>query len=115
MACLYITTIDGTFMGGLDGAQPGIVMEVHPAIGDFYRQEFDVGNAEDFAEVVGLSDAVTVPYGPASGWSSSRSRPGSSGTMAPILQPPGLTGAASRWRDRLGPERRQILPGPPRA
>jgi len=61
MACLYITTIDGTFMGGLDGAQPGIVMEVHPAIGDFYRQEFDVGNAEDFAEVVGLSDAVTVP------------------------------------------------------
>jgi len=58
-----ISTIDGTFRGGIDGARPGIIMEAHPAIGDFYRQEFDLGNAEDFAEVVGLSAAVTVPYG----------------------------------------------------
>jgi len=58
-----ISTIDGTFRGGIDGAQPGIVMEAHPAIGDFYRQEFDLGNAEDFAEVVGLNATVTVPYG----------------------------------------------------
>jgi len=58
-----ISTIDGTFMGGVDSAKPGIVMEAHPAIGDFYRQEFDLDNAEDFAEVVGLSDSVTVPYG----------------------------------------------------
>jgi hypothetical protein len=58
-----ISTIDGSFMGGVNGAKPGIIMEGHPAIGDFYRQEFDLGNAEDFAEVVGLSDSVTVPYG----------------------------------------------------
>ena len=58
-----ISTIDGSFMGGVDGAQPGIVMEAHPAIGDFYRQEFDLGNAEDYAEVVGLSASVTVPFG----------------------------------------------------
>jgi len=58
-----ITTIEGTFMAGVDGAQPGIVMQAHPAIGDFYRQEFDLGNAEDFAEVVGLTDSVTVPFG----------------------------------------------------
>ena len=58
-----ISTIDGTFRGGVDGAQPGIVMKAHPAIGDFYRQEFDLGNAEDFAEVVGLSASVTVPFG----------------------------------------------------
>jgi hypothetical protein len=58
-----ISTIEGTFRGGIDDAQPGIVMEAHPAIGDFYRQEFDLGNAEDFAEVVGLSASVTVPYG----------------------------------------------------
>jgi hypothetical protein len=57
-----ISTIEGTFMAGVDGAQPGIVMEAHPAVGDFYRQEFDLGNAEDFAEVVGLSAAVTVPF-----------------------------------------------------
>src|SRR5262245_56961791 len=58
-----ISTIDGTFMAGVDGAKAGIVMEAHPAIGDFYRQEFDLDNAEDFAEVVGLSDSVTVPSG----------------------------------------------------
>jgi hypothetical protein len=58
-----ISTIEGTFMAGVDGAQPGIVMEAHPAVGDFYRQEFDLGNAEDFAEVVGLSASVTVPFG----------------------------------------------------
>jgi len=58
-----ISTIAGTFRGGVNGAQPGIVMEAHPAIGDFYRQEFDLQNAEDFAEVVGLTASVTVPFG----------------------------------------------------
>jgi len=58
-----ITTIDGTFLSGIEGAKPGIVMEAHPGIGDFYRQEFDLGNAEDFAEVAGLNASVTVPFG----------------------------------------------------
>ena len=58
-----ISTIDGTFMAGVDDAQPGIIMEAHPAIGDFYRQEFSLDNAEDFAEVVGLTASVTVPDG----------------------------------------------------
>jgi len=58
-----ISTIDGTFMGGVDGAKPGIIMEAAPAIGDFYRQEFDLNNAEDFAEVVSLTESVTVPTG----------------------------------------------------
>jgi hypothetical protein len=31
-------------------------MEAHPAIGDFYRQEFDLGDAEDFAEVILLEN-----------------------------------------------------------
>ena len=57
------STLDGTFTAGVNGAKPGIVMEAHPAIGDFYRQEFDLGNAEDFAEVSSLSDAVNVPAG----------------------------------------------------
>lgn len=38
-------------------------MKAHPAVGDFYRQEFDLGNAEDLAEVLSLSEAVTVPAG----------------------------------------------------
>src|SRR5947207_1632327 len=60
--CL-ITTIAGTFMGGVNGDKPGIIMKAHPAIGDFYRQEFSLANAEDFAETVSLTASVTVPAG----------------------------------------------------
>jgi hypothetical protein len=55
-------TLDGSFTAGVDGAKPGIIMKANPAVGDFYRQEFDLGNAEDLAEVVSLTDVVTVPY-----------------------------------------------------
>jgi hypothetical protein len=58
-----ITTIDGTFMAGVDRAKPGIIMEASNHVGDFYRQEFDLQNAEDYAEVVGLNATVTVPTG----------------------------------------------------
>jgi hypothetical protein len=58
-----ITTIEGTFMAGVNGDKPGIIMKAHPAIGDFYRQEFSLGNAEDFAETLSLTETVTVPAG----------------------------------------------------
>lgn len=58
-----ITTIDGTFTSGVDSAKPGIIMKAHPALGDFYRQEFDLGNAEDFAAVTSLGEFVNVPFG----------------------------------------------------
>jgi hypothetical protein len=58
-----ITTIDGTFRGGVDGDKPGIIMKANPAVGDFYRQEFSLGNAEDFAETVSLTESVTVIAG----------------------------------------------------
>ena len=57
------STLAGTFTAGVNGARPGIIMEAHPEIGDFYRQEFDLRNAEDFADVKSLSDTVTVPAG----------------------------------------------------
>jgi len=57
------STLAGSFKAGVNRAKPGIIMEAHPAIGDFYRQEFDLGNAEDFAEVKSLSDTVSVPVG----------------------------------------------------
>ena len=55
-----LSTIDGSFMAGVDGDKPGIVMKAHPAVGDFYRQEFSLGNAEDEAETIGLNASVTV-------------------------------------------------------
>ena len=55
-----ITTIDGTFMAGMNGDKPGIIMKAYPKVGDFYRQEFSLGNAEDFAETQGVNKTVTV-------------------------------------------------------
>jgi len=56
-------TLDGTFTAGVNGDKAGIVMEAHPMVGDFYRQEFSVDNAEDLAEVLALNATVTVPAG----------------------------------------------------
>jgi len=56
-------SVEGSWMAGVGGAQPGIIMEANPTVGDSYRQEFLLGTAEDIAEVVSLSESVTVPYG----------------------------------------------------
>ena len=38
-------------------------MKAHPAIGDFYRQEFSLNNAEDFAETLSLNEVLIVYAG----------------------------------------------------
>ena len=58
-----IVSLEGQWTAGVDGAKPGIVMEAHPKLGDFYRQEFLLGTAEDLAEVTGLNESVDVPAG----------------------------------------------------
>jgi hypothetical protein len=58
-----VVDLGGSFAAGVDGAQPGIIMQAHPALGDFYRQEFLLDEAEDLAEVIKLSETVKVPFG----------------------------------------------------
>src|SRR5262249_3157135 len=58
-----IVGLEGSFIAGEDGAKPGIIMKASPAAGDFYRQEFQLKDAEDVAEVVTLNEDVTVPAG----------------------------------------------------
>jgi len=53
----------GSWEAGVNGAQPGIIMEGNPQIGDTYRQEYLAGEAEDMAEVVSLNESVSVTYG----------------------------------------------------
>ncbi len=55
--------LSGTWIAGVNGDKAGIIMKAHPAVGDFYRQEFSLGNAEDLAEVKSLNAKATVPYG----------------------------------------------------
>jgi hypothetical protein len=58
-----LVSIDGSWKAGRDGAQPGIVMEAHPQVGDFYRQEFLPKEAEDLGRVAALDGTATVPVG----------------------------------------------------
>ena len=58
-----LATIAGSFLSGLNNDKAGIIMKAHPAPGDFYRQEFSLGNAEDYAETLDLNSRVVVPYG----------------------------------------------------
>ncbi|MGH9138372.1 MAG: hypothetical protein ACRD0G_15225 [Acidimicrobiales bacterium] len=54
---------EGSWEAGVDGALPGIVMPADPQVGDAYRQEYDVGEAEDLGEVVQLGVSESVPFG----------------------------------------------------
>jgi hypothetical protein len=58
-----VTTTAGTWMAGVDGALPGIVMKASPMVGDAYRQEYRPGEAEDFAKILQLDGSWTVPAG----------------------------------------------------
>jgi len=60
-----IVSLEGSWTAGVDGAKPGIIMKANPQVGDFYRQEFALGEAEDMAKVLSLNESITVPYQPA--------------------------------------------------
>lgn len=53
-----------SWLSGVNGAEPGIIMPAHPRPGDRYRQEYyPPGEALDEAHVLGTRGPVTVPYG----------------------------------------------------
>ena len=58
-----LASLDGSFEAGIDGAKPGYWSKGNPQIGDFFRQEWSLGNAEDVVEVLSLDarDAI-VPF-----------------------------------------------------
>jgi len=58
-----ITSTEGSWEAGVDGALPGIVMPADPAVGDAYRQEYYEGQAEDLGQVLRLDGTATVPAG----------------------------------------------------
>jgi len=58
-----ITSTEGSWRTGIDGAVPGIFMEADPVVGHAFQQEYLKGQAEDHFEVLSLSASVTVPAG----------------------------------------------------
>jgi hypothetical protein len=59
----FLDNLDGSWRTGRDEAKPGILMPASPAVGDVYRQEFLLNEAEDMAMVVSLDQTVHVKYG----------------------------------------------------
>ena len=54
---------EGAWIGGVDGALPGIWMKGNPKVGDEYRQEFYLGKAEDAAKIIKVSGTVQSRLG----------------------------------------------------
>jgi hypothetical protein len=57
-----VTSREGTWRAGRDGAKAGIYMSAHPRIGQTGRQEYYKGQAEDHFRVVSLDAKVSVPF-----------------------------------------------------
>ena len=58
-----VSSTEGSFEAGVDGALPGVIMPAEPADGMRYRQEYLEGEAEDNGEVLGTDEMAEVPYG----------------------------------------------------
>jgi hypothetical protein len=58
-----VTSTEGSWLAGRNGAQPGIFMPAHPKVGATFRQEFYKGHAEDHFRVQAIGVPVSVPYG----------------------------------------------------
>ncbi|MFQ5671335.1 MAG: hypothetical protein ACE5HD_12600 [Acidobacteriota bacterium] len=61
-----LVSLEGSWKAGRDFAKQGILMAADPMVGDVYRQEFFLGDAEDLGEVLSLSGSATVPLSSAS-------------------------------------------------
>ena len=64
--CTPTMTLSGMLkrtMNRADGALPGIVMLANPTLQRTYRQEFFLGEAEDAATVLSVSEVVTIGLG----------------------------------------------------
>jgi hypothetical protein len=57
-----VTSTEGSWQAGVDGAQPGIVLPARPQPGMAYRQEY-ASRARDSAAVLSLNQRAKVPSG----------------------------------------------------
>jgi hypothetical protein len=56
-----VTSREGSWLAGAQGARAGIYMPAHPSVGRTGRQEYLKGHAEDHFRVVALDTTVAVP------------------------------------------------------
>jgi hypothetical protein len=58
-----VTTTEGSWQAGRDGARAGVFMPAHPRRGQAFQQEHLAGVAEDHFRVLTRHASITVPFG----------------------------------------------------
>ena len=58
----HVTSREGSFKAGRDGARAGLFFPGHPQVGTTARQELYKGHAEDHFKILDLNARVSVPY-----------------------------------------------------
>ncbi len=58
----HVTSTEGSWQAGVDGARPGILIPAAPRVGQSFRQEYYKGKAVDHSQVLSVSASVRVPY-----------------------------------------------------
>ena len=56
----HVTSTEGTWRAGIDGAVAGIYMPAHPRVGQAGRQEYYRGHAEDHFKVIGVFENAVL-------------------------------------------------------
>jgi hypothetical protein len=59
----HVTSTEGSFHAGVDGAEPGVFMQAQPELRRRFRQEWYAGHAEDTFRALSRTATVTVPAG----------------------------------------------------
>ena len=57
-----VTSTEGSWQAGRDGAQAGLFMPAYPKLGQTARQEYLKGEAEDHFRVADLDGKVSTPF-----------------------------------------------------
>jgi len=58
-----VVSTEGSWRAGVNGAEPGVIMEADPRVGDLYFQENAAPVAADEAIVLNVHEIVAVPFG----------------------------------------------------
>jgi len=56
-----VTSREGSWLAGVDGARAGVFMPARPRVGQAFRQEYLRGHAEDHFRILGLHASVRTP------------------------------------------------------
>jgi hypothetical protein len=59
----HVTSTEGSWRAGRNGARAGVFMPARPPVGRSFAQEHDPGTAEDLFRVVSLHATIKVPFG----------------------------------------------------